>query len=585
MKKLLLTLTVVAATFVAQSQVICAGISPASIAGNYDHTWADPAGGDWSTPDFLIPGVFVQDTLVMAEDGTTGTNPQGNPISQEACNTLINPAQVAGKIAVCYRNTCEFGLKAKNCEDAGAVAVIIINRDDEAIGMGGGAEGLNVTIPVVMVSSSTGAILTSTMQGGPVVMFLGNKTGAYQNDAGADKSEMLVPDFAGLNSMIFNGFTPGIQVYNFGQNVNTVSVQCTIDGPGGNVYDQTVSRAGMQTGDTMSIFAGNPEEFTAWDLGMGNYTNGNYTLTYTITIPGLGTADDSDFDNVLTSEFTIQDQVISLSRVNASNEPISNSYPSNSTTEYQSCTFFVDPNASNLGVYGVTFVPYTDTSATPLAGEEIFVNFFQWDDAWTDLTDPNYATFTDFFQNLTPIAFETYYPASDNETEQPQFVQFSQPFALVDNQRYLVCLQSFNPEVGFGYDSEVNYNGNQGIYAMPISPVFVDDTWYTGWSGISAPSLAIHVVDAASVGIEEASTLEGKAFPNPAVNKVTIAVNANGAAALTVTDVAGKVAMTDNITLVDGRATVNIDALASGVYVFNVVLENGLSSQFNVVKK
>ena len=47
---------------------------------------------------------------MFAEDGTTGLNPQGNPISQEGCNPLIN--DLTGKIAVIWRNTCEFGAKA-----------------------------------------------------------------------------------------------------------------------------------------------------------------------------------------------------------------------------------------------------------------------------------------------------------------------------------------------------------------------------------------------------------------------------------------------------------------------------------------
>ena len=62
-------------------------------------------------------------------------------------------------------------------------------------------------------------------------------------------------------------------------------------------------------------------------------------------------------------------------------------------------------------------------------------------------------------------------------------------------------------------------------------------------------------------------------------------VNANGNANLTVTDISGKVAMNSAITLENGSAKVNIDALDAGVYVFNVELENGLTSQFNVVKR
>ena len=65
MKKILLSLAVIATGFAAQSQVITAGVSPAAIQGNYDFTWADPAGGDWTTPDFLIPGTFVEDTLAI----------------------------------------------------------------------------------------------------------------------------------------------------------------------------------------------------------------------------------------------------------------------------------------------------------------------------------------------------------------------------------------------------------------------------------------------------------------------------------------------------------------------------------------
>jgi len=108
MKRILLTLTVLATGFMAHSQVVCAGVSPAAIQGNYDFTWADPAGGDWSSPDFLTPGVFVEDTLMIVDDGTPGLNPQGNPMSAEACNgPLIN--DLTGKIAVIYRNTCEFG--------------------------------------------------------------------------------------------------------------------------------------------------------------------------------------------------------------------------------------------------------------------------------------------------------------------------------------------------------------------------------------------------------------------------------------------------------------------------------------------
>ena len=160
MKKILLSFLIVSFAYFTNAQVIVAGVSPSNIVGNYANSWADPAGGDWTTPNFLIPGTFVEDTLMMVDDGSTGTNAQGNPISAEGCTPLIN--NLAGKIAVIYRNTCEFGAKALNAQNAGAVGVIIINRDPEVIQMGGGASGATVTIPVVMLSNTDGAIFSKS---------------------------------------------------------------------------------------------------------------------------------------------------------------------------------------------------------------------------------------------------------------------------------------------------------------------------------------------------------------------------------------------------------------------------------------
>ena len=97
--------------------------------------------------------------------------------------------------------------------------------------------------------------------------------------------------------------------------------------------------------------------------------------------------------------------------------------------------------------------------------------------------------------------------------------------------------------------------------------------------------MALKTFDPAELGVEDLSPVEGSAFPNPANDVVTVSVDANGAATLKVTDISGKVAMNNAVTLVDGSVKVDISSLESGVYIFNVTLENGQTSQFNVVKK
>jgi hypothetical protein len=591
MKKILLLLTVLSSGFMANSQVVFSGVSPVSIQGNYDFAWADPAGGDWSCPDFLVPGTFVEDTLMIVDDGTPGLNLQGNPLSAEACNgPLIN--DLTGKIAVIYRNTCEFGYKALQAQDAGAVAAIIINREDEIVQMGGGVEGLNVTIPCVFVTSLTGNQLVTEMSNGPVVVFLGSKVGAYANDIGANSGQALVSPYGGANSLQYDGFEPGIQVYNYGTNDQAaVSINAKIDGPSGTIYDETVGPVAIVSGDTLAVFPGNTDAFPAWNEGIGNYENGEYTLTYTMD---LGGTDDSDFDNVLSSSFSITDGTtigtLAVSPVDASGMPVANTYPSNATTEYQGCVMIQEPNSSTMAVQGMYFIPHTDTSVNDLAGSEIFGNAYQWDDGWVDLDDPNYdfaAATTNAFNALNIVTFGTHYPASNDDVDDVAYIEFVTPFLMVDNQRYLFCLQTFETAtISFGYDNTINYDGNEGIYRQPVAPVHIDGQWYSGgWSGASAPALSLKTFDPAEVGITDADILVGGAFPNPTTDAVTITVNATGGATLNVTDISGKIVMNSLVDLGTGSTKVNTSQLEAGVYVFTVIMENGKTAQFNLVKQ
>lgn len=591
MKKILLLLTVLSSGFMANSQVVFSGVSPVSIQGNYDFAWADPAGGDWSCPDFLVPGTFVEDTLMIVDDGTPGLNLQGNPLSAEACNgPLIN--DLTGKIAVIYRNTCEFGYKALQAQDAGAVAAIIINREDEIVQMGGGVEGLNVTIPCVFVTSLTGNQLVTEMSNGPVVVFLGSKVGAYANDIGANSGQALVSPYGGANSLQYDGFEPGIQVYNYGTDDQAaVSINAKIDGPSGTIYDETVGPVAIVSGDTLAVFPGNTDAFPAWNEGIGNYENGEYTLTYTMD---LGGTDDSDFDNVLSSSFSITDGTtigtLAVSPVDASGMPVANTYPSNATTEYQGCVMIQEPNSSTMAVQGMYFIPHTDTSVNDLAGSEIFGNAYQWDDGWVDLDDPNYdfaAATTNAFNALNIVTFGTHYPASNDDVDDVAYIEFVTPFLMVDNQRYLFCLQTFETAtISFGYDNTINYDGNEGIYRQPVAPVHIDGQWYSGgWSGASAPALSLKTFDPAEVGITDADILVGGAFPNPTTDAVTITVNATGGATLNVTDISGKIVMNSLVDLGTGSTKVNTSQLEAGVYVFTVIMENGKTAQFNLVKQ
>jgi hypothetical protein len=502
-------------------------------------------------------------------------NPQGNPMSAEACNgPLIN--DMTGKIAIIYRNTCEFGYKAVQAQDAGAVGVIILNRDPEVVGMGGGAEGLNVTIPTVMLSSVDGATLTNEMANGEVVVFMGNKQNLFANDGGSSESSALSPRYGSVPLAMANNnysFQVGIEVYNFGSADNTFNVTASVDGPAGNVYTETVS-ALIVAGDTLPIFNGNPSEFST--VAPGTWDEGDYSLTYTIAIDGQ--TDESDFDNVYVRNFSVTSMLSLAGQENGSLKV--NSFPSNATASYQTCMMLQDVYPSvTSGVSGVYFAAQASDSL--LQDEEIIIDIFEWNDAWIDVS-AGFAAVT--FDDLNQVGGGLYYPASNDENGQVVYAALDNGVTLADNQRYLACLTTYNPNISFGYDNSLNYDANYSIYLQPISPLNIDGTqWYSGWNGVTALALGLKIEE--NAGLEEIAEVSGSAFPNPAIDVVTIDIDGEGSAIVVVSDISGRIAFTNNVTLVNGQSSFDISSLDNGVYMFNVTLENGSTSTFSVVKK
>jgi photosystem II stability/assembly factor-like uncharacterized protein len=80
----------------------------------------------------------------------------------QACEPAVNASELKDKIAVIRRGACTFVQKVLHAQEAGALAVIMINNEaTDPIAMGGGHPDIN--IPAVMVSQSFGNILAGIM--------------------------------------------------------------------------------------------------------------------------------------------------------------------------------------------------------------------------------------------------------------------------------------------------------------------------------------------------------------------------------------------------------------------------------------
>jgi hypothetical protein len=102
---------------------------------------------------------YVYEEMVLMQGSSAIVN--------EGCGTLSNAGNLSGKIAVALRGTCNFSEKALLAQNAGALALVIINNQTAApASLGSGTGAGSVTIPVIMISQAQGSSLLQALQSG-----------------------------------------------------------------------------------------------------------------------------------------------------------------------------------------------------------------------------------------------------------------------------------------------------------------------------------------------------------------------------------------------------------------------------------
>ena len=593
MKKILLIITLFTAIG-ANSQVVFKGVSPSSISGNsFVFEWAEPT-GSWSTtiPDFNLQNTFVQDTLELVVDNSwTGNNPAytiPHPLANEGCLDANGGAHsqpsLAGKIAVVWRGTCQFGLKAALAENNGAVAIVIINHSGAPVGMAGGDSGLFINIPVVMISTTDGQLLLSEMANGPVEVFIGNKTGSSVNDLGSSKDVSNISKYGSVpTSFVQNGlnnFDLGLTITNFGSDDNIPVLNQTITGPSGYSYDTTITYGLLP--------AAQDTDYTYIPYTESSLATGEYTINYNLSI--LNETDQDSSDNIVTSSFSVTNDVLSRARTDQSTgDIVSNFYPSNYTLAMSSCMHLYEENLPvGTGAEGVYFSVSSDS--TPLSAEYFGIAIYEWNDIQSGSWGLDYTV-----NQLLPIYLSDYFFADDSLKEKSVYHEFvdddnnPSPVRLEKFQRYLVCIEYQGGtalDIAFGYDNYLDY-GSNSVYNPDFGPgrLNIDGippfngtqgTWYTGWSSADAPSIGLKVGNYSFVNTNE-NLMEGsyKLFPNPANSEINIlSLGNSNYYNIEIHDLTGRIVKIVN-SKTSNNTTLDVSYLKSGNYIIKITDNNG----------
>ena len=566
--------------------------TPTNLQGSYAITYDNEGGGTtWGSPDITLPVNSITAPIEFVDDGDTGNDPTyGHPNAEDACTPFgIAGQPLAGKIAILYRGACQFGWKARHAQNAGAVAVIIINHSGAPVGMAGGDSGLVVTIPVIMVSTGTGILLEAAIHAGTITQaFIGNKAGLFADDLGISNSEALrarrFANLAGLSQDASEFEVKfGAMVRNHGntsQSGATLTGNIDLEIGGTNVYNQSAPVPTLAVGD--SVWVNLPT------FSQASYAVGYYDMSYTVaTNP---TADEENSDNVLDAAFMINDSLYAYARLDpVSWMPMSPAQTNGgNATGFEACIAFEDPNASRMKYVGMNL---TALAFAPnlMANEFVEARVYEWNDIFTDINDAGLD-----FANLVTLDAAFFVYADESLQDVNVFVPrdgatgWTGNFA--DNQRYLFCVTSISTTLLIGMSNSVDYTYIQEDptfgHLQASIPVSVDQVWYLNGFGLDFPvAISVQMKGPLGVGIDELnSEITIVPFPNPTVDVINIPVgDRNGSATIEVYDIAGKLVISKTVTFSNNETlTLDVSTLSNGSYIANMVFEDA-TAKFSIV--
>ncbi len=148
-----------------------------------------------------VTSPITQDLVLVIDDNTGGTS---STDANDGCGAITNGAALNGKIAVVRRGACNFTAKAIEAQNAGAVAVLIVNNVDGDISMAGGDAA--VTIPAYSINKADGDAIIALMGSETINATFNAKPAGYVNTDGDFDNGVIAHEYGhGINIRLVGG--------------------------------------------------------------------------------------------------------------------------------------------------------------------------------------------------------------------------------------------------------------------------------------------------------------------------------------------------------------------------------------------
>lgn len=427
-------------------------------------------------------------------------------------------AKYQGKIAVVFRGgNVGFGDKALRAQNAGAVAVIIVNHGiqpdgkvdgDETFNMnaGGGSytegPGSKVKIPVAMISKNTYLTLSPVLRSGETVIgYIGGKKLA-KNDIKLSYKRVLTPArLTNVTALVQQDDvidSLGLVVYNSGSEIQD-SIMCEVlikygadtlhHAFKGVIYRDSILDVNGVKVDSLTTKI-KPGGFVGYIefppfKNKANLKAGKYTLTYAAFSTVKGKEDEFKADNIVEIPFFINDSIYSPTVIeswdryifkdsvrDSIGKPVTPASLIFDTLRYKNqpnfSTFIQPGGASNFKSFGPCLV-FRDANANRINGVGLTfapMHYSSTSKEYIPLKDEpfkinvfewadNFSGFEDTlkYDNLIPLIQNQEYISKSTNSWDYLSARFDDEVKFENDKRYLICVETSNTNMRFAYDT------------------------------------------------------------------------------------------------------------------------------------